>query len=241
MTTKIIVNGARGRMGQEAVRTIRASKGFELVAELGREDDLAASIQQTQADVVVDLTTASAAYDNAVTIIENHARPVIGTSGLLPNDVQDLRERCQAQSLGGIVAPNFSIGAALMMRFSEQAAKYFNYAEIIELHHERKKDAPSGTGIATAELIGSVRANHSHECTTLLEGALGATHKTVPLHSVRMPGLLAHQEVIFGDHGGTLKIRHDSMSREDFMPGLLMCCQKVLTLDHLVYGLEKLL
>jgi 4-hydroxy-tetrahydrodipicolinate reductase len=241
MKPKIIINGAQGKMGKIASETIKASKSFELVAELGRGDDLATNIQKTQADIVIDLTAAESAYENTVTIIQNKARPVIGTSGLTEEQVASLQKTCAEQSLGGIIAPNFSIGAVLMMQFAKQAAPYFDYAEIIELHHEKKKDAPSGTSRKTAELIGDVRKNKKHDSEETLPGALGANLKSIPIHSVRMPGLLAHQEVIFGSVGETLNIRHDSIDRKGFMPGLLKSCEAAMTASELIYGLEHIL
>jgi 4-hydroxy-tetrahydrodipicolinate reductase len=226
MTICIIINGAQGRMGQEAVKAVAADPALQLVAQIGRDDNLAQVIAKTQAQVVVDLTVPNVVYENALTIIDNNIHPVIGTTGLKPEQIADLEQRCAQKKLGGIIAPNFSIGAILMMRFAEQVARYLPDVEIIELHHPGKLDKPSGTAIKTAAMITKARVAKQHE---------------VPIHSVRLPGLVANQEVLFGGLGETLRICHTTIHREAFMPGILLACKKVLQLEHLVYGLEHLL
>ncbi|OGT30646.1 MAG: 4-hydroxy-tetrahydrodipicolinate reductase [Gammaproteobacteria bacterium RIFCSPHIGHO2_12_FULL_35_23] len=237
----IIVNGAKGRLGQVACQALKASADFNLVAELGRQDNLAATIKLKQAAIVVDTTLKECVYHNTKAIIEAGVRPVIGTSGLTIAQITDLQQLCKEKKLGGIIAPNFALGAVLMMRFAKQAAHYFNFAEIIELHHEKKQDAPSGTALKTAELINSIRTNESTACQETLPGALGAKHQHVAIHSIRLPGLIAHQEVIFGNLGETLTIRHDTTDRSCFAAGIILACRKVLALDQLIYGLENII
>jgi 4-hydroxy-tetrahydrodipicolinate reductase len=241
---RIIVNGAAGRMGQATVAAITADPELSLVGQAGLNDDLAALIKSNLADVVVDFTQASVAYENASHIIAANCRPVIGTSGLSAEQVSELQARCQTQQLGGVIAPNFAISALLLMKLSREAAHYFNDVEIIEMHHERKQDAPSGTALRTAELIatqGIMNASCNDGEQELLKGARGGRHHGIPIHSVRLPGILAYQEVIFGGMGETLSIRHNTLDRHAYMPGVRLACKKVMALDHLVYGLEHLL
>jgi len=243
MAIRILVNGAQGKMGQQTVSAVKADKELELVAELGKQDNLLEAIKNSQAEVVVDFTTASAAYENAKQIIEVGVHPVIGTSGFLPEQIKEIVTACHEKKLGGIIAPNFSIGAVLMMKFSKDTAHYFKDVEIIELHHDGKEDSPSGTAIKTSEMITAGRGKIPEKKvgTETLKGARGATNHGISIHSVRLPGLVAHQEVIFGGIGETLTIRHDSINRECFMPGVLLACKKVVGLDKLVYGLEHIL
>ncbi len=243
MTLKIIVNGAAGKMGQEVVKAINKENDLELVASLSRNNDLASAIKSTGADVVVDFTSADSAYQNCTTIIEQGAHPVIGTTGFYPSQIQTLQELSEAKHLGGIIAPNFSIGAILLMRCAQQVIHYFPHVEIIELHHNGKVDAPSGTAIKTAEMISSKQEKTVSlvKEKELLTGARGAVKNGIHIHSVRLPGLVAHEEVIFGDVGQSLTLRHDTYHREAFMPGVILACRKVPELKKLVYGLENLL
>lgn len=238
----VLINGASGRMGQTTVKAIEQAKGFKCVATPSHKDDLGESIRAHSPDIVIDFTVASVAFANLQTIIEHNVHPVIGTSGLLPEQVQTLQAQCAEKQLGGIIAPNFSIGAVLMMKYAQEAAKYFDYAEIIELHHEGKEESPSGTAIKTADMIAKAQPNLlHHQGKELLHGARGANQNNVAIHAVRMPGLVAHQQVLFGGHGETLILKHDSINRECFMPGVIMACEKVTTLKELVYGLDNLL
>lgn len=243
MLTRVIVNGAKGKMGSLACDTLNAHPEFVLVAQLGKQDNLAQVIQDTQAQIVIDLTRADAVYHNSLTIIKNGAAPVIGTSGLLPEQIKELATRCETQRLGGIIAPNFSISAVLMMLFAAKAAEYFSEVEIIETHHQQKLDAPSGTALKTAEMIAAARKTPKNQLNLkeLIPGARGGTHCDINIHSLRLPGVLARQQVIFGNAGETLSITDDSMSRNCFMPGIILACQKVLGLRTLVYGLEHVL
>ncbi|MDF1646610.1 MAG: 4-hydroxy-tetrahydrodipicolinate reductase [Legionellaceae bacterium] len=239
----VIVNGAAGKMGQVACDMLRTDPAFELLAGLGRTDDLAQAIIDMNAHVVVDLTRADSAYKNSRTIIEQGACPVIGTSGLLEPEIEVLSKLCDEQKLGGLIVPNFSIAAVLMMRFSAQAAHYLPDVEIIEAHHPGKAEAPSGTAIKTADLIAKVRQESPLVSTSqeILPGALGAQYQDVRIHSLRLPGTLAEQNVMFGQTGETLTIRHQTMDRISFMPGLRLACQTVQTLNGLVYGLDHIL
>ena len=196
--------------------------------------------------VIVDFTHPSAVKENCIRAIGAGIRPVVGTTGMGPADIAELRELCEQRGIGGLVAPNFAIGAVLLMRFAAEASKHFTNAEIIELHHNQKADAPSGTAIKTAELMRASRERFGEDNAPereTLGGARGAEFDDtgIHIHSVRLPGLVAHQEVIFGGLGQTLTIRHDSLSRESFLPGVLLGIRKVVDLDSLVYGLEHLL
>ena len=239
----VLVNGAQGRMGQEAVQAITEESGLELVAQTDLGDDLPAVLRNSGVQVAVDFTTATVAYDNARTLIECGVRPVIGTSGLLPGQVAELQALCQAKQIGGVIAPNFAIGAVLMMKYAVDAVKYFPHVEVIELHHDRKADAPSGTAVKTANLLAEARAEIPAPLDEkeLIPGARGGKTQGIPVHSIRLPGLVAHQEVIFGGKSETLTIRHDSIHRESFMPGVCLACKKAVALNELVYGLEHVL
>lgn len=243
MTTRVLVNGASGRMGQLAVKTLAADPNFTLVGELGRKDDLATAIKNTKASIVVDLTNAEVVYKNTHTIIEMGAHPVIGTSGLQLKEIEVLQKFSLQKKIGGIIAPNFSIGAVLMMKYAKEIARYFSEVEIIEMHHNGKLDSPSGTAIRSAELIAEGRTTSPKELPNkeTVKGARGASYQHIPVHSVRLPGLVAHQQIIFGGTGETLTLRHDSIDRQCFMPGIILCCKKVLELHDLVYGMENIL
>lgn len=237
----VIVNGAHGRMGKEAVIAVENDKDLNLVAAIGRGDDLAKHIAQTKAQVVVDLTSPDAVFNNAQTIIDCDASPIIGTSGLTLDQIDTLKHACAQRKLGGLIAPNFSVGAVLMMKLSEQIAAYLPDAEIIEMHHPNKKDAPSGTALKTAEAINAGRKQSPQAVATAPGDALGHNHQNVPIHAIRLPGLIAHQTVLFGGDHETLSIRHDSFHRLSFMPGIVLACKKTPTLKEMVYGLEHLL
>ena len=238
-----MINGSKGRMGQESIKAIINDPDLDLVAQADLNDDLTKIINQSKAQVVLDFTNANVVMDIAVSIIKSGARPVIGTSGLLLPQINQLQNLCRENKIGGVIAPNFAIGAVLMMKYSQDAAKYLPNAEIVELHHDGKIDAPSGTAIKTANLISKARKNIS--INTLeketITGSRGGDFEGIRIHSVRLPGLVAHQEVIFGSQSQTLTIRHDSIHRESFMPGVCLACKKVMGLDDLVYGLEYLL
>lgn len=243
MVTSVIVNGAQGKMGSLACETLKQHSEFQLVGALGRNDNLAHAIRDTQPEIVIDLTNADSAYKNTRLIIEMGVHPVIGTSGLLTEQIAELTDLCYQQQLGGLIVPNFSISAVLMMSFAAKAAAYFTEVEIIEAHHQQKLDAPSGTAIKTAELIAANLKNSRNELETreVIAGARGAKHQDINIHSIRLPGVLARQEVVFGNKGETLSIIDNSISRECYMPGLLLACKKVRSLNQLIYGLEHIL
>jgi 4-hydroxy-tetrahydrodipicolinate reductase len=259
---KVAVTGASGRMGQEVVKMVLAEPEFELVAAIDRasegmdigqmltgtpcgvliRSDLDGALAESGAQVMVDFTIPQAAVLNTQTAIRHKVRPVVGTTGFTPEDIEALDKQCREQGIGGIIAPNFSIGAILMMKFAQTAAKYMPHVEIIEYHGEHKLDAPSGTSIKTAELIAETRkefrqGNPNEEET--LDGARGALYNGFRIHSVRLPGVFAQQEVVFGAFGQTLKIRHDSYDRAGYMPGVNVAVKKVLELDGIVYGFEN--
>jgi len=240
---KVIVNGAKGRMGSEAVKAINNDTALELVAECDFGDDLSALIKSSGAQVVVDLTAASAGFSNTQIILNAGACPVIGTSGFQVEQVKQLQALADEKQLGGLIAPNFSIGAVLMMKFAAEAAKYLPDAEVIEAHSPQKEESPSGTGIRTAELISAARTKQPVECSDkeLIEGARGAELNGVKLHSIRLPGVVAQQTVFFGGLSETLKIEHNSQHRESFMPGICLACKEVVKHKELVYGLEYLM
>ncbi len=236
---KVLVSGAAGKMGREVIKAIIKEKDMEVVgavdinetgidagtmagiASLGVRitPSLVVSIQSQKPEVVVDFTSPSAVMDNIRAILKNRVHAVVGTTGITEENLAEIKTLCEKNGVNAIIAPNFAIGAVLMMKFAKEAVKYMPQAEIIEFHHETKVDKPSGTAIKTTHLMG----------------------KEVPIHSVRLPGLVAHQEVIFGGLGQTLTIRHDSISRESFMPGVLLAIRKVKNLKGLTYGLEHLL
>ncbi|MFT4058474.1 MAG: 4-hydroxy-tetrahydrodipicolinate reductase [Legionella sp.] len=243
MPTRVIINGAQGKMGSLASKTLEQHPDFELVARLGKHDNLIQTIHHTNASIVVDLTRADTVYNNSLRIIKQGVHPVIGTSGLVPEQIQELSALCEAQHLGGIIVPNFSISAVLMMLFAAKAAEYFSEVEIIETHHQQKLDAPSGTALKTAEMIATARKKTKNQLNLkeLIPGVRGGTHGDVNIHSLRLPGTLARQEVIFGNVGETLTIIDNSINRSCYMPGIVLACQKVLALNHLVYGLEHII
>lgn len=242
MATRIIVNGARGKMGAIACTTIKNHPEFELVGELSREDDLVKAIATTHAQIVIDLTRADSAYINSLAIIESGAHPIIGTSGLQDEQIEHLKILCKEKSLGGIIVPNFSISAVLMMRFAGEAARFLSDVEIIEAHHSQKYDAPSGTAIKTAEIIALNRQPRDEPPThEVIPNVRGGQHQGIPIHSLRLAGVIARQEVVFGNLGETLTITHNTLDRASFMPGLILCCEKVQHLPSLYYGLDQLL
>lgn len=249
-------------MGREVVKLALTDPDLELVAAIARSssseldagkmvglepcgvkmtNDLELALVESKPDVLVDFTTPHSVLANSRLAIKHKVRPVIGTTGFTPQDIEDLDKQCKEQGIGGLIAPNFSIGAILMMKFAQQAARYFPHLEIIEYHGDQKLDAPSGTSIKTAELISQARAEmrqgNPDEVETI-EGARGGNYDGFRIHSVRLPGIFAQQEVIFGAFGQTLKIRHDSYDRAGYMPGVKVAVQKVMEYTGLIYGFE---
>ncbi|MFQ3229804.1 MAG: 4-hydroxy-tetrahydrodipicolinate reductase [Reinekea sp.] len=240
---KVLVNGANGRMGSEVVTAIGNDQQLELVGAIDRDSDLASAIKDTGAQVVVDFTIASAGFENTKIIIAAGACPVIGTSGFQEAQVNELKALAQAKKLGGLIAPNFSVGAVLMMKFSAEAAKYMPDVEVIEAHSTQKEDSPSGTALRTAEMIAQARTSNPEPTSDkeIVPGARGASLHEVPLHSIRLPGVVAQQTVMFGGLSETLKIEHNSQHRSSFMPGVCLACKRVVDEQELHYGLEYLL
>ncbi len=262
----VIIAGPRGKMGRAAVQMVQETERFQLVAVLDRKnggkrlsdlegfsgeksdvpiyEDHEECFKTVKADVLIDLTTPEVGRIHTLAALSHGIRPVVGTTGFSDEDLEDLRTMTREKGIGCIIAPNFAIGAILMMKFAQNAAKYFSDVEILEMHHDQKLDAPSGTAIKTAQLISEERAakkqGHPKEKETI-EGARGADFEGMRIHSIRLPGLIAHQEVIFGGEGQTLTLRHDSYDRKSFMSGVRVSVDTVMNLDHLVYGLENIL
>lgn len=261
---RVAVSGAGGRMGREVVKMVLQDESLELVAAIapsaGVVDagilvgmptcgvtttaDVEETLQKVEADVMVDFSIPQVVMKNTLLAIEHGVRPVIGATGFQSEEIEQLMQLCEEKRLGGLIAPNFSIGAILMMRFAQQAAKYFPDLEIIEYHGDQKLDAPSGTAVKTAELISQVRAEHRQGNPNeeeQIEGSRGGYYNGFRIHSVRLPGVFAQQEVIFGAYGQSLKIRHDSYERAGYMPGVNMAVKRVMNLEQLIYGFEHLL
>lgn len=240
---KVGVLGARGRMGAEVVKAVTEASDLELVAALDMGDSLDALIA-SGAQVVVDFTTPDSVMANLEFLIAHDIHAVIGTTGFDDARIAKIKSLLASSKSGVLIAPNFAIGAVLMMEFATKAAKYFESAEIIELHHPNKVDAPSGTAARTAELMAKARkeaglAAMPDATSTSLDGARGATVGDIPVHSVRLRGLVAHQEVLLGGIGETLSIRHDSIDRVGFMPGVLLGVREVSNHPGLTFGLEN--
>ncbi len=265
MSVRVAVAGAAGRMGRNVVKAVHEAPETELVAAVdvaavGQDagelagagvlgiairDDLGAALAVTGAEVLVDFTQGEVAYHNALTALQAGVSPVIGTTGMSADQVGEIRRLAEGSGVAAFLAPNFAIGAVLMMLFARQAARYLPDVEVIELHHEKKVDAPSGTALRTVELIlegrGEGRAARPAHEDIKVEGSRGGDIDGVRVHSVRLPGYVAHQECIFGGLGQTLTIRHDSLDRVSFMPGVVLACRRVRELRGLVIGLEHLL
>lgn len=240
---KVGVLGARGRMGAEVVKAVTDAPDLELVAALDLGDSLDALVTNG-AQVVVDFTTPDSVMANLEFLISKNIHAVVGTTGFDDARIAKIQSLLANSKSGVLIAPNFAIGAVLMMEFATKAAKYFESAEIIELHHPNKVDAPSGTASRTAELMSKSRKEAGlgampDATSTSLDGARGATVGDIPVHSVRLRGLVAHQEVLLGGIGETLSIRHDSIDRVGFMPGVLLGVRQVVNHPGLTFGLEN--
>lgn len=244
VTIKVAVLGAKGRMGSEVCRAVEAAEDTELVAALDAGDDLSAL---DGADVAVDFTHPGAAIANIRECLARGVAPVVGTSGFDAAKFDEVRAILDEHGSGSVlVAPNFGVGAVLMMHFAAQAARFFDSAEVIELHHAGKVDAPSGTAARTASVIGAARREAGlgdvpDATTDDPHGARGAVVEGIHVHAVRMPGLIAHQEVVLGTDGEVFTLRHDSMNRTSFMPGVLLSVRAVRERPGLTIGLEPLL
>ncbi len=266
MGISVTVAGAGGSMGRQVVKAVQAADDLDLVGavdpqgvgedsgllagaeatgvEIRPPEALAAVLRESGAEVLVDFTAPAVVMDNVRTALGLGVCCVVGTTGFTEEALAECARLCAEHGSAAIIAPNFSLGANIMMRLAAEAACYMDYAEIIELHHERKKDAPSGTAIKTAEMMAAARGRDFAHVETELQrapGARGGLCSGIPIHSVRLQGLVAHQEVLFGGQGEVLRIRHDSISRESFMPGVLLAIRKVRGLEGLTYGLDRLL
>lgn len=267
----VVVNGAAGKMGREVIKAVSAAEGMHLVGAIDRnpnilgqdageiagcgpvevpiladaEATLASATQEEVQGVVVDFTHPDSVYENVRSAIAYGVRPVVGTSGLSAEQIDELAAFADKASTGCLVVPNFSIGVLLLQEAVVKASKYFEHVEIIELHHNQKADAPSGTAVKTAQMLadtGKIFNPAQVEETEKMAGARGCTGaENVNIHSVRLPGFLAHQEVIFGSPGQIYTLRHDSTDRASFMPGVILAIKEVTKLKSLVYGLEKVL
>ena len=246
MSTRVGVLGASGRMGTSVRHAVEAADGLDLVAGLGSGDPLETLVEQ-RVQVAVDLTRPDAVMDNVRFCVEHGIHAVVGTSGFDDERLDAVRGWLRdAPSVGVVVAPNFAVGAVLMMRFAAEAARFFESVEIVEMHHPHKADAPSGTARRTAQMVAAARREAGlgpmPDATTVTDdGARGASIDGVPVHSVRASGLLAHQEVLLGTTGETLTLRHDSFDRASFMPGVLLAVRAVGSRPGLTVGLEHLL
>jgi 4-hydroxy-tetrahydrodipicolinate reductase len=259
---RVLVHGALGRMGQEVLGALCRDPELKPVAGVditsGDRDlplpdgsgsiplcaHLERAITRSSPHVLVDFTTAEATMPAVRTAVKHNVRLVIGTTGLSAANLDEIRTLCQERRLGAVVAPNFSVAAALMIHLSRTAARFFDYAEIVEMHHELKADAPSGTALTTAREMVKSRGKafrHASASKEPVAGTRGGQLEGVALHSVRLPGLLAHQEVILGAPGQTLKIRLDQISREAFMPGVTLAIKRVVELEDAVFGLDRIL
>jgi len=269
-TIPVVVNGACGKMGREVIKAVTAAEDMTLVAAIDKnpavlgEDigeiagcgpveipvtpDLEAALVQAQSEglaVMIDFTHPATIYNSVRAAIAYGVRPVVGTTGLSAEQIKELAEFAEKASIGCLIIPNFSIGVVLMQQAAQQAAQYFEHVEIIELHHNQKADAPSGTAIQTAQMLSApdkafnpAQVEESEKMT----GARGSsTDDGIRIHSVRLPGLIAHQEVLFGAPGQLYTLRHDTSDRACYMPGVLLAVRRVMPLKSLIYGLDKIL
>lgn len=260
----VLVNGALGKMGRETLKAISNAPNLQLVGAVdinaqghqvkqitGLETALTVTanlkdtLEQVQPDVVVDFTRPDVVMENLRLILSYAIAAVVGTTGFTEENRIELDTLSKLKNTAVLIAPNFSIGAILMMKYSAEIIKYMPKAEIIELHHDQKLDAPSGTAMLTAKMMAEARGGYLQQGAVgekeLLVGARGGDYEGIRVHSVRLQGYVAHQEVIFGGLGETLTIRHDSISRESFMPGVVLACGKIKEHNGLIYGLDKML
>ena len=255
---KVGVVGALGKMGKEVVKAVLEAEDTTLVMavdvvgegtvianDVKIESDLKQAIQTKKPDVIIDFTQPATIFEHVSLYMNEKVKSVIGTTGLSETQINELKELSKENNTGCLIAPNFSTGAVLMMMFAKQAAKYFNNAEIIELHHNQKKDAPSGTAVKTAQLMAESNPDFTlGNCpeTELIKGSRGGTaDANIHIHSVRMPGYIASQEVIFGASGQIFKIKHDTMERSCYMAGVLLATRHVYANNDFIYGLDNIM
>lgn len=267
----VIINGAAGKMGREVVKAVHEAEGMTLIAAIDKNPEvfgqdigeivgigslecevtsefepiLAAASQNHEGVVMVDFTHPSSIYNNIRTAIAYGIRPVVGTTGLSDEQLNDLANFAEKAEVGCLIIPNFSIGVVLMQQAAIQASQYFDHVEIIELHHDQKADAPSGTALQTAQMLAELGKTYNPpkvEEKEHLPGARGSKGpEDIRIHSVRLPGLIAHQEILFGAPGQLYTLRHDTSDRACYMPGVVLSIRKILELSNLIYGLEKIL
>ncbi len=235
---RVHVHGAGGRMGVMVVAAIREQTDLTLVGTSGRADDLDSALAASRPDVLVEFTVPTAVGANLRTAIARGVSVVSGTTGISNAELDALRTLAASRRVGVVLAPNFSLGVVLMQRFAKEAIRHFPDAEIVELHHDKKLDAPSGTAIHTARMLGATRGRDADGAT---EASRGERVDGIPVHAIRLPGLLAHQEILFGGLGQLLTIRHDAFDRRAYAPGILLAIRRVGELDRLVDSLEPLL
>jgi 4-hydroxy-tetrahydrodipicolinate reductase len=239
---RVAVAGYRGKVGVEMVRGLEAASDIEYVGGVEAGDDLGALLGRAHPRALVDFTHPSAALGNALAAVAAGCCPVVGTTGIPAEGLQQLEDACAAAGLGGIVAPNFSVGAVVMMHIAEIAAPYFEAADVIEMHHQTKADAPSGTALATARRLGARgRFTYARTEKLTLDGVRGGEEGGVGVHSVRLPGLVADQEILLGLAGQTLTITHRTTSREAFVPGVLLAIRRVTAEPRFYRALDQLL
>ena len=268
---RVAIAGINGRMGKASGRAVLQSPHCKLVAAFGRQgasyvgqdigelvgvsdgsktgilvsNGFPESLSGEPPDVLLDFTRAEASFENAKSALERGIRPVIGTSGLSTQRIEELSEIASQEKLGAMIVPNFSVGAVLMMEFARQAAGMFDHVEIVEMHHNKKVDAPSGTAMHTVDKIASLDRKFNLRLVDekeILPGARGAAHASgVRVHSLRLPGLISHQEVIFAGNGELFSIKHESFNADCFVRGILLSLQAVMELDQMVVGLERVL
>ncbi|MFN8674465.1 MAG: 4-hydroxy-tetrahydrodipicolinate reductase [Candidatus Sericytochromatia bacterium] len=262
---KILVAGAVGKMGLEIVKTILSDKNLKLVGVLGNKTGLGEDIgkltlgkeigllvrndfdnllEECKPDIVLDVTNAEPSYNIILKALERNINCITGTTGFSQKQLDKIKELTEKNNLTTIIAPNFSIGAVLMMKFSENAAKYFDNVEIIEMHHEKKKDSPSGTAIKTAEMISKNNKKFNEnlpESEEKIAGVRGGCINNINIHSIRTPGFVATQEVIFGGLGQIFVIKHQTINREAYMPGVTFCIKRLPEIKGYIYGLENIL
>ncbi|MBX5485567.1 4-hydroxy-tetrahydrodipicolinate reductase [Mycolicibacterium hassiacum DSM 44199] len=241
---RVGVLGSKGKVGATMVAAVGAAEDLTFTTGVDAGDDINRLVE-TSTEVVIDFTHPDVVMDNLKFVIDNGVHAVVGTTGFTDERLRRVRQWVDAKpGVGVLIAPNFAIGAVLSMHFARQAARFFESVEVIELHHPQKADAPSGTAARTARLIAEARKGmppNPDATTTALDGARGADVDGIPVHSVRLAGLVAHQEVLFGTQGETLTIRHDSIDRTSFVPGVLLAVRQIARRPGLTVGLEPLL
>lgn len=261
-TIRVVINGALGKMGQEITKAIVPEPGLKVVGAVEKEvtqqylplpeiselvpfsSDLGSLLKSCNPDVVVDFTKAEASIAAARIATKQKVNLVIGTTGLSEENLAEIEQLCQANRVGAVVAPNFSLGAALLIHLAKFAAKFFDHAEIMEMHHDKKVDAPSGTAIATAKAMLQTHGKpfiHPKAEREILDSTRGGQMDGIAIHSLRLPGFMAGQEVIFSGAGEILSLRHEAISRECYMPGIILAIKEVTKHKGLIYGLDALL